>query len=60
MNDTERIDFLEDHQGCALVGDLDGQWAVYPAEIETFFIKVTAWKPTIREAIDVFKEEMEV
>jgi len=57
MNDSDRLDFLEENQGCALVSDLDGQWAVYPAETEIFFIEITAWRPTIREAIDAFREE---
>jgi len=68
--DSERIDFLEDHQGCALVSDDDGRWAVCcdgfqnvtagePADIETtFFIEKKFWNASIREAIDAFREEM--
>ena len=72
MNDSDRLDFLEDNQGCALVSDDDGRWVVAcdgfqsvtageAADIETtFFIEKRFWKPTIREAIDAFREEMEV
>jgi hypothetical protein len=64
MNDTDRLNWLEQNQGAALVSDDDQHWAVVvngfqdcpmetPADISTtFWIKKDDWKPTVREAID--------
>ena len=64
MTDKERIDWLEQQQGSALVSDDNKHWAVvtdgfqncpvkYPSDIETtFFIRKKDWSTTIRKAID--------
>jgi hypothetical protein len=64
MTDTERLDWLEQNQGAALVSDDDCHWAVSvtgvqnipyntPADIQTsFLVKKHEWHPTIRAAID--------
>jgi hypothetical protein len=69
MKDSERLDWLEKQQGCALVSDDMGHWAVVcdgmqnipdpaPGQVETsFFIGKDKWKETIREAIDSARNE---
>lgn len=64
MTDTERLDWLEDNQGYALVSDDFGHWACIqdglqsvpdnaPGDVYTsFFIKKDGWFKTTREAID--------
>lgn len=65
MNDTERIDWLEQQGGFALISDDDGHWAVTctdmqnvpsgdePVDIMTsLFVEAGEWFPSIREAID--------
>lgn len=64
MTDVERLDWLEEHQGYALVSDDFGHWACVtegmqsvpdrtPADIQTtFFIRKKQWKKSIRAAID--------
>lgn len=64
MTDTERLDWLSQQDGYALVSDDAGRWAVVsdgmqnlpddePADIQTlFFIEANKWKPSVREAID--------
>ena len=64
MVDKERLDWLEEHQGCALISDDMGHWAVSgdgfqtlsnlpPDDVETtFFIEKKQWKKSLREAID--------
>ena len=64
MGDKERFDWLEEHQGCALISDDMGHWAVSgdgfqslsdnpPDDVETtFFIEKKQWKSSIREAVD--------
>lgn len=64
MNDTDRLNWLEQNQGSALVSDDDEHWAVVtngmqsipmesPGDVSTsFWIKKDEWKPSIREAID--------
>lgn len=62
--DTKRLMWLQEQQGCALVSDDQGHWAVAcdgmqslsinpPDDVETaFFIEKHRWKKTVREAID--------
>jgi hypothetical protein len=64
MTDAERLDWLSTQDGCALVSDDAGNWAVVcsgfqnvpldpPDDIQTsFFIRKDEWQPTVREAID--------
>lgn len=66
MDDAQRIDWLENNQGKALVSSDFGHWAVVeegmqsiPVDIHepsdmstTFFIEKDQWKKTVREAID--------
>ena len=65
MTDKERIDWLEQHQGFALVSDDYERWACVcdgmqdcpleegPYDLATsFFIKKDNWKSSLREAID--------
>ena len=64
MTDTERLDWLEKHQGFAVVSDDFGHWACVcngmqnvpektPADIQTtFYIERREWEKTIRKAID--------
>jgi hypothetical protein len=67
MKKTEKelFDWLEDHQGFALVSDDNGHWACVcdgtqslpledgPQDIDTsFWIRKEEWKDTIREAIE--------
>lgn len=64
MTDTERLNWLEQNQGAALVSDDDKHWAVVvngiqnipentPSDIHTtFFIRQNEWQSTIRDAID--------
>ncbi len=64
MTDTQRLNWLEEAEGFALVSDDGGRWAVvtdgaqsvpdrYPSDISTlFWIKADEWCPTVREAID--------
>jgi len=71
VTDTERLDWLDENQGAALVSDDFGNWAVVfdgiqnvplepgqPADISTsFWIEKEQWRPTIRDAIDAAIEE---
>jgi len=70
--DKELLDYLELSEGCALISDDRGNWAVscsgmqnieegnHPIDIETiFFIEKSDWKPSIREAIKYFMDENE-
>lgn len=64
VNDTDRINWLNKHEGVALVSDDQGYWAVVedgyqtlsvnpPADCQTtFIIKKKQWKSTVRKAID--------
>jgi len=64
MTDTERIDWLQNQSGAALVNDDQGFWAVSfngmqnlpmnpPDDVRTLFvIKKDEWKGSAREAID--------
>jgi hypothetical protein len=70
MTDTERIAWLEMQQGCGLISDDQGRWAVsamgmqnLPNDDEpfdfvgSFFVEASDWRPTIREAIDAAVEK---
>lgn len=70
MTDKERIDWLEEQDGFALVSDDAGRWAVVtdgiqnvpdmdnPIDISTsFWIEANEWKNNIREAIDAAIEK---
>ena len=64
MNDTERLNWLEEQDCYSLISDDDGRWACVvdgiqnipeeePSDIVTsFFIEKEEWKDSIREAID--------
>jgi len=64
LSDTERLDWLEKHQGFALISDDNKHWACvcdgmqnipesWPGDIQTtFFIEKKQWKKSIRKAID--------
>jgi len=64
MNDTERLDWLEEQDCYSLVSDDGGRWACVvdgmqsvPEEdagdiATSFFIEKDEWKDSIREAID--------
>lgn len=64
MTDSERLDWLEKQDGCGLISDDAGHWAVStcgfqnvpidaPCDISSqFFVLKHEWRPTIREAID--------
>jgi len=66
MTDTERLNWLEENEGLALVSDDFGNWAVVtdgcqnvplepgkPSDITTsFWIEKKQWRPSVREAID--------
>ena len=59
----------EDGDGCGLISDDAGYWAVStsgmqnapddpPQDISTsFFVEAAEWKPTIREALEAYYEE---
>ena len=71
MTDTERLDWLENQQGSALLSDDNGHWAVSstgmrnintvnenPIDIQSaFFTEKTEWRNSIREAIDAAMRE---
>jgi len=69
MTDKERIDWLQKNNGCALVSDDQGHWAVVEDGFQslssgppddcstTFFIKKAEWKTTVRKAIDSAMKE---
>ena len=72
MTDEKRLNWLEKHQGFALVSDDDERWACIcdgiqncpldkgPHDIVTsFFIEKDEWKTSIRDAIDYAIEEHE-
>jgi hypothetical protein len=63
--DKERLDWLEKNDGCGLISDDAGRWAVStsgtqncpdsekPIDIATyFFVEAKEWQKSIREAID--------
>jgi len=64
MTDEQRLDWLEEQDGSALISDDFGRWAIVsdgfqtvpkktPADISTtFFIEKKFWKKSIRKAID--------
>lgn len=62
MTDTERLDWLQDQSGCALLTDNIGDWTVSCDSFQqndgptdatmTFFIYKGNWSNTIRGAID--------
>lgn len=70
-SDTQRLDWLAEQDGAALVSDDFGNWAVSydgmqsipeepgkPSDISTsFFITENEWRPSIREAIDAAAEK---
>lgn len=72
MTDTERLNWLEQQDGAALVNDDYGHWAVAfdgtqncldnpPGDVTTsFWIQKEKWKDSIREAIDAAIEEDEL
>ena len=67
--DTKRLTWLQRQQGCALVSDDQGHWAVVsdgmqtlsaspPDDVRTtFFIEKHQWRKTIRRAIDAAMRE---
>ena len=71
MTDTELLDMLAECDGCALISDDFGNWAVSDAGMQsipdepgvasdistTFFIEAHEWRPSIREALAAIAEE---
>lgn len=69
MNDTERLNWLAKHNGCNLISDDNGRWAVSTSGIQQVpatepkdmmvasFVEADEWKLSIREAIDYAMEE---
>lgn len=69
MTDEDRLNWLEKQEGCALISDDFGHWAVScmgmqnvpektPADIDTTFVVMKdEWKSSIREAIDAAMKE---
>ena len=67
--DSKRLTWLQQQQGCALVSDDEGHWAVVcdgmqniplnpPDDVQTtFFIEKGQWRKTIRRAIDATMKE---
>lgn len=70
--DTERLDWLAEQAGAALINDDFGRWAVSmmgmqqipdgitdaPQDLQTmFFLEASEWRQSIREAIDAAKEK---
>lgn len=70
MSDAELLNWLEEQEGVALISDDFGSWSVtgagwqnipeeFPGDIETtFFIEKDKWKPSIREAILAYMDEI--
>lgn len=70
-SDTELLNWLEEAEGCALISDDFGNWAVSgtgmqtvpeepgePSHIESvFIIEADEWRPSIRKAILAVMEE---
>jgi len=64
MTDKQIIKWLEAHQGCALVSDDDGRWAVSASGFQnvtagkaadvqtTFFIAKKEWRTSIKKAVE--------
>ncbi len=72
MNDTERLDWLQQQDGCGLISDDAGRWAVACSGVQnvpdgdeasdiatSFFVKALEWRTTVREAIDAAIAEEE-
>ena len=74
LTDTDRLNWLEKHEGYGLISDDAGHWAVSgsgtqnvasgmrrkPIEIAaTFFVEAKEWRKTIRGAIDAAIKEDE-
>lgn len=69
--DTELLNWFEEHDGCGLISDDCGHWAVSgdgmqnipentPADIQiTFFIEKKKWKKNVREAIEASMKEFD-
>ena len=71
MTDTELLDLLAECDGCALISDDFGNWAVSdtgmqsipdepgtPSDVSTtFFIEAHEWRPSIREALATIVEK---
>lgn len=69
MNDTDRLNWLEEQYGSALISDDFGHWAISdsgmqnvpenpPDDIWTSFqIEKKYWRKSVREAIDAMIEE---
>ena len=67
--DTERLDWLEQQQGDALISDDNKLWAVsgtgfqpVPEEMPTdmtltYLVRAEEWRPSIRQAIDAVMDE---
>ena len=71
--DTERLNWLQDHDAFSLVNDDNQHWACVSDGIQnvpmdneacdietTFFIEKDQWKGSIREAIDYAIEQYEI
>lgn len=71
-SDTDRLDWLAEQDGAAIISDDNGHWAVSftgmqnvpvgdePCDIDTtFFIEAREWHGSVREAIDAAAGELE-
>lgn len=67
---ADLLDYFEDYgEGCALISDDDGRWAVVcdgfqtmpsglPQHVEAAFIVAAGdWKPSVREALQAFYDD---
>lgn len=65
MDDTKRLDWLEKQNGCGLISDDAGRWAISTGGFQnvpdskkridifsTFFVEAKQWRSSIRKAID--------
>ena len=65
MTDTERLDWLEEQDGCGLISDDAGRWAVTGDGMQnapsrrragaistSFVVMASEWRRSVREAID--------
>lgn len=71
MTDTELLDKLEACEGCGLISDDFGNWAVSDSGMQnipenpgepsyiatTFFVEADEWHPSIREALEAYFAE---
>jgi hypothetical protein len=70
--DTELLDWLQEQDGCGLISDDAGRWAVSTGGIQnmpdtqkvidissTFYVEAKDWRSTVREAIETAISQIE-